>query len=489
MLSQEDLDFLQAYQVQAYYPSRKRNFSSYSRGRSILPPPVSQVHPATRVVQQVADNSDETNIGGIVGGLLGGAAGIYAGDPTTGVSAGAAAGGFLYSNRENIRFGLKAIGSGMSRFKKYIGMGDYQLNSNSLIATGGATSSSVQITPQGNRAIRVVYREYLGDVFTHPTVAGAFNLASYSLNPGLVSLCPWLSPIAQQYEQWTPNGIVFEFKSTSSDYVATQALGSVIMATEYDVLDALFANKQEMLNCCYSSEAKPSERIVHGIECDPRDNPQSIFYIRAGSVPTGGNARDYDLGTFQIATQGGATANLNLGSLYIHYDITFRKEQLFNGLGALGLLSDLIWGSDGVASATPIPVFNGSTNVRAVHSTALMTIGGLGTTITLPAWVTSGNWRLEYYYQNGAAAVQNTPVFTFTTNCAAMATPVLAGGVVGYELITQRFAATATDNDVYVYKDFTVTKGGAVITAAAANLGVLPTYCWVSLRQIGYGYT
>lgn len=220
--------------------------------------------------------------------------------------------------------------------KSWFGMGDYTLKSNSLIQLGGTTTSDLQIVPSGNREVRIIYREYIGDVFTHPTVAGQFYPSTFNINPGLVSVFPWLAPIAQQYEQWTPNGIVFEFKSTSSEYVATQALGSIIMATEYDVLDAAYADKQTMLNSAYSNEAKPSQRIVHGIECDPRDNPNRIFYVRSGSVPTGSTARDYDIGNFTIATQGGATANLNLGSLYVHYDITFRKEQLFNGIPLKG---------------------------------------------------------------------------------------------------------------------------------------------------------
>lgn len=258
---------------------------------------------------------------------LGVAAGGYAADPK--IKFGLLGGGLL----------LDAVGGpsgAVKGMKSLVGWGDYKLRSNSLVKGGGATGGNVRIIPQGERAVRIVYREYIGDVFTHPSTPGAFSVKSYPLNPGLLETFSWLPPIAQQYEQWTPNGIVFEFKSTSSEYVATQALGSVIMATEYDQLDAPYANKVEMLNSAYSNEAKPSEQILHGIECDPRDNPNNIFYVRSGAAP--GDIRDYDLATFYIATQGGATANLNLGSLYIHYDITLRKEQLYNGIPMRGQL-------------------------------------------------------------------------------------------------------------------------------------------------------
>jgi hypothetical protein len=156
---------------------------------------------------------------------------------------------------------------------------------------------------------------------------------TFAINPGLFQTFPWLSSIANQYEQWTPNGIVFEFKSTSSDYTATSALGSVIMCTDYDQLDVPFANKQEMLNSAYCNEAKPTEHIVHGLECAPQDTPNRIFYTRTGgAVQTLAELRDTDLAQFSIATQGGTAANLNLGSLYVYYDITLRKEQLFGGV-------------------------------------------------------------------------------------------------------------------------------------------------------------
>lgn len=206
----------------------------------------------------------------------------------------------------------------------FFGRGDYSLKSNSLVDAGGVARDDLQITPAGPREVRIVYREYIGDIVSD--ISGGFKYSSYLINPGNPLLFPWLSSIAQSFEQWTPNGIMFEFKSTSSEYVSSQALGSVIMATDYDTYDGNFNNKVEMLNSAYANEAKPSQHILHGIECDPRDTPNMIMYVDHGSVPQGGDERDYYLGRFQIATQGGPASAVTLGSLYIHYDITFRKE-------------------------------------------------------------------------------------------------------------------------------------------------------------------
>lgn len=360
------------------------------------------------------------------------------------------------------------------------GMGDYTLESNSLVKGGGAVAQGAKIIPQGNRSVRIIYKEYIGDVFTHPTVAGGFNLASYPLNPGLVQTFPWLATIAQQYEQWTPNGIAFEFKSTSSEYVSTQALGSVIMSTEYDVYDEPFENKQEMLNSCYSNEAKPSQHIIHGVECDARDNPLSIFYVRtAANNSTGSSLRETDLGVFYIATQGGATANLNLGSLYIVYDITLRKEQMFNGVRNKGLILDCIYGIVGVASATPLPVR--STNSTSTYSTEIMTIGGLGTTIRLPSWINGGIWRVMYHVSFTAEGNRTAPSFSPTSGCSLAGTDPRSSMV-------EDSSSTAY---VTSWQDFEISSNvgvGALITASGATLGATVSSCFLMIFQIGNGF-
>lgn len=348
--------------------------------------------------------------------------------------------------------------------KSWFGLGDYTLKSNSLVPGGGSTSSDIQIVPSGNRETRIIYREYLGDVYTHPTVAGAFNIAAYSINPGLLSTFPWFAPIAQQFEQWTPNGVVFEFRSTSSEYVATQALGSVIMCTEYDSLDAAYSNKQEMLNAAYSNEAKPSERIVHGVECDPRDNPNRIFYVRSGAVPTGGSIRDYDLGTFYVATQGGAAANLNLGSLYIHYDITLRKEQLFGGLPARGLLYNA-WTNNSLGFTNAAPLQNMA--LRSGNAGIVLT----NTTVTFPTYATGTTWWVAVRWIGTVAAAYT-----------AVATPVgLVSGTTQPEYTAPFPGSSAGTTFSFVYRQ---TASVATLTFSGMTLPTGTLQAYMQICQI-----
>jgi hypothetical protein len=308
--------------------------------------------------------------------------------------------------------GLSALAK--SGWKYLTGMGDYTIKSNSLFNSGGVVGDGpIQIMPSGDRETRIRYKEYLGDVFTHPTVAGQFFSRQYSVNPGLLQTFPWFASIAQQYETWEPRGIVFEFRSTSTDYAAVPNLGSVIMATDYDVVDVPFANKQEMLNAAYSNEGKPSSpQIIHGLECDPRDNANRIFYVRSsGTIPTGTSLRDYDLGLFEIATQGGSTANANLGSLYVHYDIVLRKEQIFNGLPMRGMLMAKFAYVGSAFNNTNF--FSGLT--PTVDNIGL-TIDTAANTIRFPFWINMG--EIVFIYAADGASTAVGPPTVVTTNSA-----------------------------------------------------------------------
>lgn len=288
--------------------------------------------------------------------------------------------------------GRSAVASGLKRFKNWTGLGDYQINTNSLISDGQVMD--VRIMTEG-RGIRVSFKEYLGEVRTGSSV-GVFHAQTFAVNPGLVTTFPWLGPIAAQYDQWKPNGILFEFVSTATDYSATNAsLGSVIMASEYDVADDVFKDKQTMLNSAYSQEAKMSANAVHGIECEPAETSRKLFYTRTlATDTTGQDLRDYDLCNFTIATQGGGLAvNSSVGSLYVHYDIIFYKEQLVGGIVNKNMLSttwvrDIEDGITGSRMGTPTP--RGSDMGIIVGETATA-----GTWIQFPANLAGGYFEIE----------------------------------------------------------------------------------------------
>lgn len=225
---------------------------------------------------------------------------------------------------------------------RLFGRGDYRVHMNSLMESYGAPAAGPpppMTFRDGKRGVRVVEREYLGDV-TSGTLSGGATLFKndvYAINPADPTTFPWLSRIARQFDQWEPHGIVFEYRSTSSEYNGTtQALGTIILSTDYDPLDAAYASKAEAENSDYAMSVKSSDCAVHGIECDLRERPTQVLYTRGPEATV--DRRFTDLGTFQLCSQGMSVAGVTLGELWVAYDITLYKKQLTDP-GASGTYS------------------------------------------------------------------------------------------------------------------------------------------------------
>jgi len=110
-------------------------------------------------------------------------------------------------------------------------------------------------------------------------------------------------------------------------------------------------------NSEFAVSTKPSQSLIHAIECDPKVSGFDILYVRDPSYDTTGECSDrrfYDYGKFQVGTQGlpGSTGN-TLGELWVSYDIELIKP--IPG-GSLVLGTSLISkpnGTVGVAALKP----------------------------------------------------------------------------------------------------------------------------------------
>lgn len=254
-----------------------------------------------------------------------------------------------------------------------MGMGAYRKGGRTRGGTRvlGGNPPTVQ-NSSGGFIIR--HREFIGDLNT----SQAFVNNSLPLNPGIQATFPWLAEVAANFEEWVPRGIVFEFKSTSSDAVvstnANAALGTVIMATEYNPYNGSFANKQQMENYEWAKSCKPSQSMLHGVECSPKHNTQRSYFVRTQSVPTGQDIRLYDLGAFQIATVGMQSNGAACGELWISYEIELRKPRI-----QVGVAGD----DDGNSNFDHIQV------LTATNGTAITPAAPFGTSTTIPLYPTS----------------------------------------------------------------------------------------------------
>lgn len=323
------------------------------------------------------------------------------------------------------------------------GMGDYSVRGNSLMSLpmGNAIPSFGDL----RHATVIRHREFIQDI----TAAGStvFTNVSFAINPGLVSTFPWLSQLAQCYDQYQFSGLVFEFVSTCSDNSSALPVGSIIMATDYDAADSAYTSKLTMENSQYCVSGKPSCNLTHPIECDPSYTNQPVKYLRGAAQSSGTDIRQYDVGNFQIATVGLSASSGNIGELWVSYEVALIKPQLqasnlfrvdhFN-LGAT-------WG-------TTVATGLGTTPAIAIAKVA-ETGSNLGFSIlnessfSIPRDTAVGRYAMFGKWLGASAALTSAVTVTYGTGLTALSiqnnnTSALSGAAGGETGAQQWFLAT-----------------------------------------------
>lgn len=370
------------------------------------------------------------------------------------------------------RFGHQKRGEQLGSFLgKITGTGDYNISGQRL------SSTSIPTFHPNKRGVRVVHREYLGDIRASST-PGAFQVTSYALNPGLFQTFPWLSGFAQQFDQWKPNGIVAFVKTLSSNYSGTTSLGTVILATDYDVKDAPYASKIEMENSEFAVSCNASQSIAHAIECKKSERA-NIYYVRSGSIAADDNQRFFDLGNLQVATSG-CVADQLIGELWISFDITLYKPQIFGSLGRNILAATLkntapTTGAPfkttalTLTSATmPVYPFNVSQPSNGVSFT--------DDTITFPPSMFGRTFLIEYMVLGTAAVVGAYE--HVTSNCTVSTTHP--------RFVSPNLASSTS----FLQTDVITLQGDpslpSTISYITGDIPTAVTYCYINIYQIPF---
>lgn len=206
-----------------------------------------------------------------------------------------------------------------------VGNGDYSYRKNSLMKGGSFTPLPKFSTTGSGHCIQVAQREFLGNVLSTTT----FTDTVYPINPGVAGTFPWLSNVASSFEEYEMLGCVFEFVPLSAAWSGSdQALGKVVCSTDYNVLALPFASAIVMENQDFAVSGPPDKYIIHGIECSPRERPIEVAYIRQGVIPTNADLKMYDIGNFQIATEGFHASSILIGELWVSYDVRLFKKSI-----------------------------------------------------------------------------------------------------------------------------------------------------------------
>lgn len=402
-----------------------------------LPGQVAQdVTLADYMAQQAAYGRGSYGIGGRIGASLGGRAA-----------------GALGINR---KFGRKVGGLAGGLGQSYLGMGGYTAagaGDYDLDQSGAANSlisgSSVAVpTMQGGDeigSVQISHREFLGNV----TGSMVYENSSFQLNPGLVSTFPWLSQIAVNYEEYAFVQLMFTYVSLLSEATASGAVGSIIMSTNYNAGQDQFNNTNDMLNNVGTISARPTDGpIIHGVECDARKNVMDSLFVRVGSVPEGQDIKTYDMGKFQLATEGMPINDQLQGQLWVSYNIILRKPKLFTAAGK-GILCDMYKGFADFSLVQPLgnPIYASPNNtIGTVFETNLIGGNQINIKIKFPQTVVQGFYEIELMWRNltyngtdAHGASQLIPVVV-TSNCTVAVPQQQAKFVSNGTLLNQTLA-------------------------------------------------
>lgn len=263
----------------------------------------------------------------------------------------------------------------------------------------------------GGENVRVVHKEYIQDI----TSTTGFSNTVFDINPGIAKTFPWLSSIAQCFEQYKFNGLMFQFVTTSVDALnsTNTALGEIIMVAEYNVNSPKFSNIQQMLNSMWAVSTKPSCNAIAPIECDPRKQAVELFYVRTGAVPSGQDQRFFDPANLQLATNGNPAASVNLGQLWVTYDISFQKPILQLDAGN-DISSYMAYSATVASDANPM----GTSQTELVNNIPVtLSTASKSVSLSVPPGIV-GEWEVQYWCQGGTAQDPGTVTMTVTSNSA-----------------------------------------------------------------------
>lgn len=315
-----------------------------------------------------------------------------------------------------------------------LGMGDYEVKQNTILSGNGVPSMH-----KSGRGVRISHREFLGDI----TGSAAFTSREYVINPGSAQTFPWLSNIAAMFQSYKVHGLIFEFNSTSADALnsVNTALGTVVMATQYNVALPLFTSKAEMEQYEYTVAGRPSKNLIHTVECDPSLQVMEHLYTRTGSLPVGQDYQFYDWGKFQFATVGMQAAS-TIGELWVSYDIEFLKPRITSGGAWPG---DFAYIYNGPYDANNRLGVLQRTKVGNLPVTIVATGSGFDT-IRFDPSLSAGKYLVTLYWEGSSAAAVAGVTTTFS-NCVAVAN----GSLTGYTVFQCPSGGASSNNYIVTF--------------------------------------
>lgn len=187
-------------------------------------------------------------------------------------------------------------------------------------AYASAQRSALPVINSSQNTSRVVHRELIANIVGSATFSVPF---SFPLNPGMSQTFPWLSVIAQQWEQYRFNSLRFCYYTRTG----TTTIGSLQLIADYDAADS--APLSEFIASSYQDvvEDAPWKDIFCELKSSSLHAMGPRKYIRTGPLAANLDIKTYDSGTMFVGTTD-ASGSPPWGKLWVEYDVTFSVPQI-----------------------------------------------------------------------------------------------------------------------------------------------------------------
>lgn len=219
---------------------------------------------------------------------------------------------------------------------------------------------------------RIVHRELIESV----TGSVAFTVQrSIAVQPGLAASFPWLSVMAQGWEQYRFRSLKYCYYTRTGSNVP----GSVILAPDYDAADAAPATEQIASAFENVAEDAPWKDIECRMTRLSMAAGQTRHFTRSGPLAANLDIKTYDVANLHLCTIDGTA--VPWGKLWVEYDVEFFVPQL-PPAGAAQFLGGEILGGGVLSAANPlgsVPVLNADASGVSVDAGSIVTFANIGT--------------------------------------------------------------------------------------------------------------
>lgn len=307
------------------------------------------------------------------------------------------------------------------------------------------------------RATNIVcHREYLFDV----AGASAFQNQQLPLNPGMATTFPWLSQVAANYQQYKFHGLIIEFRPLVTDFVTSGAPGVICITSNYNSDQPAYTSRIEAENAEFAVSTKPTQSLVHMLECNPEQVANKLYNVRTGPVPVGQDLRLYDLALSQIITQGNPTQSL--GEVWISYCVEFFKPVLALEYGITPAVGLHLYRS-GFSSGAPL----GSATVTSSGSSGITFVITGNNILTLSGLIVGTTYMVSLN-----ATGQTSGVFGITAASGFAARNLFVGGSINNVLTPSGAPCALTLTDVATATSASLTFGATVSGTGSVDIFV-----------------